>query len=149
MKTSLTPFETAYPNMFSDFGREMHGLMNRMFAREDGSGSSEWFNPLANVSETENQYEVTVDLPGIAPDDVNVELKHGDLWITGERKHEAETKKKTFHCAERHYGRFQRVIRLGDDVDPDNVDAEYRDGVLHIAVPKSESAKPTRVTIRK
>lgn len=146
--TALTPFGMKHPELFGDFRREMDDLMTRMFSR-DGAAGTDWFSPLANVSESEDQYEVSVDLPGISPDDVHLELKHGDLWITGERKQEEEKQDQKLRVIERRYGKFQRVIRLSDDVDPDQVDAEYRDGVLRITVPKNEAAKPKRIQIRK
>lgn len=147
MTTSLTPFETRVPSIFGDFRREVDTLMDRFFRGEDG-GEMRWFSPTANVAETEKAYEVTLDLPGLKPDDLHVELKHGDLWITGERKEEKEEQGKTFHRIERHHGEFRRVIRLGEDVDSEHVDAEYKDGVLRITVPKTESTISRRIEVR-
>ena len=150
MTTSLIPFETRYPEMFEDFRREVDGLMNRFFDRDslrssDGSG---WFSPSINVAEAENSYEITVDLPGMKPDDFNVELRDGDLWISGERKQEHEETKKSWHVSECRYGQFRRMIRLGDDVQPDQINAEYVDGVLKVTVPKSETSKPRRIPVK-
>ena len=150
MTTALTPFGTRYPQIFDDFRREMDSLMSRFFdGGETGVAErSSWFNPLCNVSETDNEFEVSVELPGSKPDDFNVELRHGDLWITGERKQEHEESRKNWHRVERHYGQFQRVIRLGADVDPDQINAEYKNGVLRITVPKSETSRPKRIEVK-
>jgi HSP20 family protein len=72
----------------------------------------------------------------------------GDLWITGVRRNEPEEKGKTYHRIESMYGPFRRIVRLGDAVDSERVDAEYKEGVLRITVPKAESAKPHRIEIR-
>ena len=104
--------------------------------------------PHVNLSETENAYLVAVDLPGMTRDEINVEVVQGDLWITGERRQESEESGKTFHRVECAYGTFRRMIRLGDAVDSARVDAEYKEGVLRITVPKAEAAKPHRIEIR-
>ncbi|HUG90037.1 MAG TPA: Hsp20/alpha crystallin family protein [Planctomycetaceae bacterium] len=122
--------------------------MNQFFRGENGGGELSVWTPQVNVSETDEHYEVEVDLPGLKPEEFNVELRHGDLWITGEHKHESEQTEKTWHRIERRVGQFRRVIRLGDDVDPENVNAEYKDGVLHLTVGKSESAKAKRIEVK-
>lgn len=146
MTTSLVPFGTRYPHLFDDFRREMDQVMNRFFTQ--GERSCEYYSPLCNVAELENRYEITVDLPGVDPKDVHVELRHGELWITGERPEHAQREGWTWHRWECPYGRFQRVIQLGYEVDADNINAEYDDGVLQITVPKVESAKTKHITIR-
>ncbi|HID22904.1 MAG TPA: Hsp20/alpha crystallin family protein [Planctomycetaceae bacterium] len=149
MTTSLVPFGTRF-GLFDDLRKEMDNLFNRFFAAEDGGELAQLttWTPRLNLSETDKAYEVTVDLPGMKPEDFQVELKHGDLWITGERKGETEEKGKTWHRVERYYGQFRRVIALGDDVDPEHVEAEYKDGVLRITVPKAESAQTKRIEIK-
>jgi HSP20 family protein len=149
MSTTLIPFGTRF-GLLDDFRKEMDSLFNRFFA---GDGTSEMaqtavWTPRLNLSETDAAYHVSVDLPGLKPEDVNVELRHGDLWITGERRGETEEKGQTWHRVERYYGQFRRVVRLGDDVNPENVDAEYKDGVLHITVPKAPEAQPKKIEIK-
>jgi HSP20 family protein len=147
MSTSLVPFETCLTNMFDDFDL----AFSRQRARpSNGNESSEMtvWSPHVNLTETENEYVVAVDLPGMTRDEINVEFLQGDLWITGERRPESEEKGKTYHRIESLYGTFRRIIRLGDAVDSDRVDAEYKDGVLRITVPKAETAKPHRIEIR-
>lgn len=147
--TTLIPFNTRF-GLMDDFRREMDQLFNRFFEGENGGESSQLstWTPRLNLSESENSYEVSVDLPGLTPDGVNVELRHGDLWITGERKGESEEQGRTWHRVERFHGQFRRVVRLGDDVDPENVEAEYHDGVLHVTVSKTEVARPKKIEIK-
>ncbi len=79
---------------------------------------------------------------------LHVEFKGDQLWLTGERKHETEEKGKTFHRIERRYGRFERVIPLACPVNEANIAAEYKDGVLHVTVPKAEEARPKRIEVK-
>lgn len=145
MTNTLVPYDTRYPSLFDDFRREMDGLMSRFW---DGNAVSDTFSPRANVSETDQHYEIVLDLPGIDPEAVNVEMKHGDLWVTGERQWCDESNDKNWLSRECSYGRFQRMFRLGDGVDTENIDAEYKDGLLRVTVPKSESIRPKKINIR-
>lgn len=145
MTSTLTPFRS-YPDLFSDFRREFNDVVES-FAGREGLHGQAVFSPRCNVAENEHQYDISIDLPGVVLDDVEVELRKGELWITGERKMEdaAQGKWHRYECPQ---GRFQRIIRLASDVEMDQIDAEFRDGVLHITVPKAEAAKPKRVQIR-
>ena len=148
MSTTLTPWTGN--NLLGDFRHEMDELMNRFFHREGTSNGSGYdFVPSLNLAETTDGYEVSLDVPGIAADDLNVEVRNGELWITGERKSESEEQDKSYHRVESHYGKFQRMVRLGSDVDAEKVDAEYTNGVLKISVPKSETSKPKHVEVKK
>ena len=142
MKRSLVPWAAGFPNSWLDFRREMENLLTR----EGEGGNGGWlteFAPRTDVAETETSYEVTAELPGLAAENINVEL-HGDvLSIFGERKEETEKKEKTFHRIERRYGTFRRSVTLPEAGAADGVTAAYKDGVLSVVVPK---AKPTRAT---
>ena len=115
------------------------------------SGSREldaaWkFNPACDVEETESSYVVSFDLPGIAKDDVKIEIAGNQLMVSGERK--SETKEKgSRHIVERLVGSFQRVFTLPASVEAEKIEANYQDGVLKIAIPKAEAAKPHRIEI--
>jgi HSP20 family protein len=126
----------------------MNELMDQFFGSDSGTELGLWFAPRVNVAETDTAFEVSVDLPGMKPEDFSVELKEGHLWITGERRQETEEKGKTYHRVERQYGRFQRVIPLPAAVNPDKIEAEYKDGVLRITLPKDESAQPKRIPVK-
>lgn len=147
MNNLLIPFSIRYPRMTDDFRGEMDRMMNHFFEGDAGT-TLPVFRPQANLAETETHWEVTLDLPGMKLEDFNVELKHGELWISGERSWESETTARDWHRRECQLGRFQRAFRLGDDVDPEKVDAEYKNGILRITVPKTEAAQPKRIKIR-
>lgn len=149
MTTSLLPFDAGF-GMLENFRREMNQLFQRFGDGERGPESStkSCWTPRLNLAETESAYEVQVDLPGLTPDAVNVELRHGDLWITGQRPSDFDDKSHTWHRVECDCGPFRRVVRLGDDVDPAHVEAQYRDGVLYVTVPKAETACTKKIEIR-
>jgi HSP20 family protein len=147
MFTNFVPFETRLTSLFGDFERAFSGNRAEPSNGNESTEMTEW-SPRVNLAETENEYLVTVELPGMTRDEINVEFVQGDLWITGERRHVSEEKGKTWHRMESLYGSFRRMIRLGDAVDGASVDAEYKEGVLFITVRKAEVAKPHRIEIR-
>lgn len=132
--------------LFDDFGKEMNRLLNHFGEAENGESRA--FAPRLDIAETDQSYEVSLDLPGMKSEDFHVEFKDGQLWISGERKQETEEKAKTYHRIERYHGQFRRVITLGTDVDADKVEATYRDGVLKLHVPKVAAVQPRRINVK-
>lgn len=146
-KTPVTR-DVRFPNLFEDVRSEIGELFSR-FAGWDGGQAAGWFSPSANLAETEKAYEVSLDLPGMKAEDVQIELKDGQLWISGQRKSEQEDQGKTWHRVERTYGQFRRVVVLGHDVDADRVEASYKDGVLLVTVPKVPEVQARRIEIKR
>ena len=148
MMSSLVPVATRFPWPMGEFRRNMNSLIEEFFGGNSGREMvAEGFVPRADVAETEDAYEITVDLPGVKPEELNVEYLGNDLWLTGERKHEKEEKGKTFHRIEKRYGRFERAIPLACPVDEAKISADYRDGVLRVTAPKTEAARPKRIEV--
>jgi HSP20 family protein len=143
------PWLDRLPRPLARLERDFEYLMDRVFGGETRRDLP-WNEtlPSANLAETESEFEVTVELPGVDRGDVHVELRHGDLWITGEKKEEKEEKGKMFHRVERRGGRFQRVIPLPGTVEEEKIEATYEDGILRIRLPKSEEAQPKRIEIK-
>jgi HSP20 family protein len=117
------------------------------FLGEDSGNGNQRFAPRVNVAETEDRYEVEVDLPGLSPDDVQVELHENQLTVSGKRTQDHEASGKTYHRVERPYGEFRRVISLPTAVAEERIEARYEHGVLHVVLPKSEKLKPTRIPV--
>jgi HSP20 family protein len=136
------------PRVFNRFRREMDRLMSDFFGGEETMEITSVFVPQMNVAETDKCYEVTLDLPGMTRDDINVELREGNLFISGHREEEREETGKTFRRIERSAGRFMRTIPVGPNVQPDQINAEYKDGVLKVTLPKSEAAQPKRIEVK-
>lgn len=116
----------------------------RLMGREDTGGA---FAPLMDVSENENEFVVTAELPGLSKDDIDVTVQDGVLTINAETKRERkEEKSGRVIRQERRYGRFVRSMRLGQ-IDEEHIRASYKDGVLELVLPKAAEAKPRRIDV--
>ncbi len=103
--------------------------------------------PAADLKETNDGFSIRLDLPGIDRRDVKVSVHDDMVTIRGERRREKSEEKDSWHRTEREHGLFERSFRLGTTLDGGKVKATYRDGVLTVAVPKAESARPREVEI--
>ena len=125
------------------------GLRFVLTARDDGwLATTTSILPTIDLVETESQFEVPVDLPGLKPEEVNVELKNGELWISGKREEEKEEQGKTFHRFERRHGEFRRVLTLPSAISEEKIDARFENGVLKISIPKSEEAQTKHIEVK-
>jgi len=105
--------------------------------------------PAINVGSTGDSVEVYAFAPGLEPASIEVNLERGVLSIAGERRAEPPPgePKASVHISERFVGRFHRVITLSDELDPNAVEAKYRNGVLHISIKRSAESKPRRINV--
>lgn len=119
------------------------------FSRKTNNGGMrmELWAPDTDVSENDDEYTISVDLPGISKKDVEVSYKDNRLTISGKRKHEEEEEKKDYLRRERYQGSFTRSFTLPSEVKDDDIKAQFKDGVLNVRVPKSEVRKPKTVPI--
>jgi HSP20 family protein len=108
---------------------------------------TEWA-PSVDITEDDKEYLVKADLPEVKKEDVKVTVENGVLTIRGERKFEKEEKDKKYHRIERSYGNFLRSFTFPDGADGSKVNAEFKDGVLKVHLPKSEKAKPKSVEVK-
>ena len=108
----------------------------------------EGWEPSVDVYEDKDKITVKAELPGMKKEDITVALDGDTLTISGERKHEEEHKDKETYRSERYFGRFQRSITLSQQVDPRKIQANYKDGVLTVTLPKSEEAKPKQIEVK-
>ncbi|MFO0913233.1 MAG: Hsp20/alpha crystallin family protein [Pirellulales bacterium] len=149
MPRTMIPFRDGALVPFEDLYKEMDQLLHQFWGQGEGRGqgpAQPMLTPI-NLVETEQGYEVTVDLPGVKAEDVHVEIHEGQLVVSGERKSEAKEEGKTFHRVERRYGTFRRVVSLPTTINEQAISAEYTDGVLKVHLPKSEKLKPTRIQV--
>ncbi len=109
-------------------------------------GREQWV-PDVDICETDNAIEIDADLPDMKPEDVDIRIEGNMLHLKGERKLEKENHQGNFYRMERSYGSFSRSFALPTNVDPNKVEANYKDGVLHITLPKREEARPKQIKI--
>ena len=107
----------------------------------------DWLPPV-DVSETEKELLLRAELPGMDKKDIEITLSDGLLTISGEKKNEHEEKKENYHRVESRYGSFRRTLRLPTDIESDKIDANYKDGVLKVTIPKSEHVEAKKIEIK-
>jgi HSP20 family protein len=102
----------------------------------------------ADVAETDAEYWIAAELPGVSLENVNLAIEDDVLTITVEKRRESDEGNRNYHHVERRYGTLSRAFRLPKSVDSDRVQATMKDGVLSIRLPKSEHARPRRIPVR-
>jgi len=115
--------------------------------KEEQFRLTEW-TPAVDIAEDDKEYTIKAELPGINKEDVKVTVENGVLSISGERKSEKEEKDKKYHRIERTYGSFVRAFTLPEGTAGDKMNAEFKDGVLKLHLPKDETAKPKTVEVK-
>ncbi|MEK6553758.1 MAG: Hsp20/alpha crystallin family protein [Bdellovibrionota bacterium] len=131
-------FFRQFDNLFEDF----EGV-GRNMSRELSS-----FYPALDIEESDKDYQISLDIPGIKKEDVKIELKDRSIVISGERKREEKTSTSGVNRLERTHGQFTRTLQLPHNVDVTKIDANYENGVLKLMIPKSEDAKPRLIDIK-
>jgi HSP20 family protein len=121
--------------------RRMNRLFERMIPTDGGERTGLTFIPPAELEETDDAFKLKLEVPGIEKKDINVEVTPEAVSITGERKSETTTEREGYTRSEFRYGKFQRVIPLPSTVQHEQVQAEYKDGILWLNLPKAESEK--------
>jgi HSP20 family protein len=143
-------YRTLFPrDAFAELERLQRALRQADGLSPNIRGGRDGF-PALNVGGTPASVEVYAFAPGIDPAAIDVQIEKGVLTIAGERKIEppAANEKAAIHIDERFAGRFRRVVSLPDDIDADAVTAKYRDGVLHVSIPRRAAAQPRRIAIQ-
>ena len=119
-----------------------------LHTQQQGSATATAWAPALDISERKDAYLVTVELPGVQADDLEITMEDGLLTIQGERHFAHDSSEQQFHRVERRYGAFRRSITLPAHVMAEHIQATFDNGVLQILVPKAEEAKPKRIQVR-
>ncbi|HMA84296.1 MAG TPA: Hsp20/alpha crystallin family protein [Desulfosalsimonadaceae bacterium] len=130
--------------------------INRLFEdavpNRTGGGESEMslfdWRPKVDTYEEGDNIVIKADLPGVKKEDVSIDIKDNVLTLKGERKHEENINEENYYRRESAYGKFQRAFTLPDGVDPNKIEAAYKDGTLKITVPKAEKTKAKKIDIK-
>jgi len=140
--------ETASERSAVDLWREVDNVFDHFFGdMRRPERSMMQFTPAFDLSENDNEFHVKAELPGIDPKEVNISITGNRLTIKGEKKSEKEEKGEHFHRIERSYGQFSRSFRLPCEVQEDKIEAQFKNGVLNLILPKAECAKRNSVKI--
>ncbi|MBW4506434.1 MAG: Hsp20/alpha crystallin family protein [Scytonematopsis contorta HA4267-MV1] len=127
--------------------QRMNRMMGRLMPSSNGELSAFGYMPSAEISETPENIHLKLEIPGMEAKDLNVEVTEDSVSISGERKSETKTEEKGMVRSEFHYGKFERIIPLPTHVQNDKVQAEYKNGVLTLTLPKLEGEKRKAVKI--
>ena len=129
---------------------DMSTRLNRLFG-EPGAGEASnrvLWSPPVNVAETKEQLRLTAELPGMSIDDLEIEVENNILSLRGEKRQEEEQEDHRYHVWERSFGTFERSFTLPKTVKADEISAQFKDGILHIDMPKAPEAKSRKISIK-
>lgn len=137
-------------DMFSDLERLHRELQQAFEGGPSIRGAAPGGFPAVNVGSTPQSIELYAYVPGLEPDSIQVDLERGTLSIAGERASSLPQngEKSVVHINQRFAGRFRRAVSLPEDIDPDGVSADYRNGVLHVSVKRRAEAQPRRISVQ-
>jgi HSP20 family protein len=152
MLTRWEPFGTVRRrgDLFGDLSRmqqEMNRFFDEFFGERQGEMAESNWMPTVDVSENDAEMIVRAELPGMKQEDIDVNLQDNILTLSGEKKQDEKVEKENYHRIERSYGSFTRSFTLPENVKADDVKASFKDGVLSITLPKTEAAKPKKISI--
>ena len=128
-------------HMLTGFDRMLDDFFNDGWNVPAVTRNSNWL-PSVDIRETDDTFTITADLPGLKKKDVKITVNDSMLEISGERSYENKEDNGSYHRRERSYGSFQRSFHLPETVKEDKITASFKDGILLVAVPKSEEVKP-------
>ena len=133
-------FELAKPNRRNTWEKEIEKFFD-VFSKED------YFAPSCEILDEEKSYKVSLDIPGLKQDEIDIEVKDNHLYISGERKMSETTKREAYLRSERRYGKFSRVFSLPQNVNADMIEARFENGVLDLILPKEEKSTTKKIKI--
>ncbi len=132
-----------------NLNREFGHLWDDFSTAQKGEGECETcWAPDIDLTENKEAYFLRADLPGVSKENIKVTLSENVLTLSGEKKFEKAAQDVSFHRSERVYGNFSRSFRLPESIDSGKINAEFKDGVLSLVVPKAESVKPKEIEIK-
>ena len=134
-------------DLFNNLTR-LNQMMDQAFTGWNGEAVSSAWTPSVDVRENKEHLTITVDLPGVKPEDVKISLENQLLTVRGERRQVSEQTDERWHRYERSYGSFERSFTLPSTVDAERIQATTEHGVLTITLPKVEKARPREIPVK-
>jgi len=135
---------------FSDipaYHDDVNQLFDEIWRRSRAAGETRGWYPALDLSESEGEFKLVAQLPGMTKDSVKITINDNELTLRGEKKAESESKKGSWHHVERVFGTFERSFQLTAPVDKAGVKARFESGVLTVLLPKSEESRPREISI--
>jgi HSP20 family protein len=146
MRTTLTHFQPF--RGVSTLQDQINRLFDGAFDRSSDESSVTPWAPAVDIFETEQNLVVKADLPDIKPEELDIRVENNILTIRGERKFEKKVNENNYLRVERSYGSFGRSFSLSNTVNTESIQADYKNGVLTLSIPKREEAKPKQIKVR-
>ena len=136
-------------NTMEQLRNEMGRMLERYPSAEEGSSiaTSDW-TPAVDIKETEKEFLIHADIPGVDPNDIDVHMEDGLLTIKGTRESEKKEEREGYKRIERQHGSFYRRFSLPDTANADKISAKCKNGVLDIVIPKQEKAQPRKIEVK-
>ena len=136
-------------NTMEQLRREMGRMFENQSSTEEGSNiaTSDW-TPAVDIKETEKEFLIHADIPGVDPDNIDVHMEDGMLTIKGDRESETKEEREGYKRIERHSGSFYRRFSLPDTANADKISAKSKNGVLEITIPKQEKAQARKIEVK-
>lgn len=136
----LKPFRSSQWNPTLEWEKEVEKIFDA-FSKSNG------WSPATEIIDEEKAFILSMDIPGIRKEDLDIEVKENKLYVSGERKQQERDEKSGVMRSEKRYGKFSRAFTLPQNVNADLIEARFENGVLEIALPKEEKAQPRKITI--
>jgi HSP20 family protein len=133
-------------SLFDQLRREMERGLTTQTGEESSAATSDWV-PAVDIKENEDSFVIVADIPGVKPEDIEVQMDNGVLTIKGEKETEKKEEREDFKRVERSYGSFYRRFSLPDTADPESITAKSDHGVLEITVAKQEKTQPRKIAV--
>ena len=127
--------------------KEFNDKFSKVFDPEFDVYNGSW-NPKIDVLESEKDYKIHAEIPGVSKDNIHIDVKENTLIVNGEKNFEKKEEKDNYLRVERAYGKFQRSFYLDEHIDRENIKANYKDGVLELTLPKKEETTPKNIEVK-
>lgn len=151
MKYSLDFWRPAFhpAREFTALQKGINSLFDDVFpAHKASRWEAAEFQPECDVEETENEFKMSFDIPGMKKDEIKIEIADNHITVRGDRQEENKEESKNRKVYERRYGKFERTFTLPGTIDSNKVEATYDKGVLNLTVPKEGAAKPKQIAVK-
>jgi len=134
-------------SLLNQFNRELDTLFGRPNGGESAVATADW-NPAVDIKETDTEFKILADIPGVDPKDIDVHMEDGVLTIKGERESQKQEEKEGYKRIERSYGSFYRRFSMPETANADKISAKSVNGVLEVTIPKQEKTQPRKISVQ-